>query len=343
MARMLTMLVSSKLVFLALISVGQTLGFAAPTLGGLMFSLSRLRTRSLVAFLPVIYVFLNGLSRGVFQITLLQCAITSIILFSLHHSITSIFTVKILTKLFWFQGLLWVIGALLFDYVGGVSAGGFQIVNDFSLQLVIIALTICLRSRVSFTIICCTLLICYLNDSRLIFVGFMTVLIGHFLLRRAVGRVLGLLFVSGLFVYWFDDVLFFVAYVEQVSSGVACGSICFRIFATDFALDRWALEPFFGYGPGMLSSGLLSLQEAGYSYVMAGSIHNLALEMLAENGVVFIILLFVAVGQKLRRFSLFRLSMFFVLVAAVGQSAYSIGLIFLFFGAFCLKEKLRVN
>ena len=343
MERMRTMLVSSKLFFLALLSVGQTFGFAAPTLGGLMFSLSRLRTAYLVAFLPVIYVFINGVLLGVLQITLLQCAITSIIILSLHHKITSIFTVEVLTKLFWLQGLLWVIGALLFDYVGGLSAGGFQIVNDFSLQLAIIALTILLRSRLSFTIICCTLLICYLNESRLIFVGFIIVVIGHLLLKRAVGRIFGMLFVIGLFVFWFDDVLFFVAYVEQVSSGIACGSICFRIFAIDFALDRWALEPFFGYGPGMLTSDLVSLQEGGVSYVMAGSIHNLALEMLAENGLVYIILLFVAVSQKFRRLSFFRFFMFYVLVAAVGQSAYSIGVIFLLFGAFCMKEKLRVN
>lgn len=322
-----------------LISTGVTLGVAAPTLVSLALLWSdRLKVFNPLYFLTITYVISHGWLVGDVKIAILQATIIYLMLVSTEPKIQIWLNDNILSLIFYFQIFAWFCTGFLFHYVGGFSAAGFQIVNDFSLQLAVIAIVLHRQKKIPLILIPILIGIFYFNDSKLILLVYISFLLWGVCEKNIYIRFYVCIFGLAFIYTEYSNILDLLTYIDYLRDGISCGSICFRVFALFLSIDFLQSNILFGSGPGTLTSHLVELGFSGESYIMAGSIHNIGMELLAENGILLILLLYISLRRKLPYISLPRVFLFFALCSAAGQSIYSIGLIYILFGRFVRKN-----
>ena len=161
-----------------IISSGLTLGVAAPTLVSLLLVwLDKLKVVNPFYILTITYIISHGYLVGDIKIAILQAAIVYLMLVSTEPNIQVWLHNKTLSLILYFQVFAWFFCSFFFQYVGGYSAAGFQIVNDFSLQLAVIAIVLHRQKKMPLIMIPVLLSIFYLNDSKLILVIYLPFLL----------------------------------------------------------------------------------------------------------------------------------------------------------------------
>lgn len=293
---------------------------------GLILALSTLKLVPFFSsFIVITYFFMKRVSTNVFSIILILYLIINFLVFSnsLSNEIainTALYEILFIyffitftrlipsmkdneIKSFIFLSLIFQYSSLvifkifsIYPYIGGYAGGTFEIVNDFSTQLILVGWAFMIfekgsmKSLLNFILI---IFLCYLNNSRAAMLSSIIILIHTYFSRPYLfSALVGSILITLLYYYNLLQPIFDVYTLG--TSEVPCGSECFRIWALVNYFNQWLSNSMFGLGIGHITNDLIFLQDTNNSFVMAGSIHNTPLQIFFEVGIVGALLIFLS-------------------------------------------------